>query len=309
MKNQFQHMREYTSLFFIIIPSVLVLVGFFFLKTIKFEGFKEITSFFLFSSLLLLLAGFYWDKKWFSQKAKILGWMLFSFFWVTKISDFLSYHDLVNVFLCVIGIYVLFYLAYHEWLSIKIKKNVSCLNWIAGAASISGLIYFSTELTPFSDLLIRTVAFQSGMLLNIFTGNVEVLAEKIFYSGKYAVTIIFACTAIQSMVLFVGMILPLKNVGLKRKCYGLLITLPTVYVLNLLRNASIVYMISANLVTFDVAHNLIGKTGSLIALIALLVVLSKIIPEIFDEINCLLDLPKRYGPIEKIIKKHAFFKN
>ncbi len=50
------------------------------------------------------------------------------------------------------------------------------------------------------------------------------------------------------------------------------------------------------------AHNVIAKTGSLIAMIILLFIVIKIIPEIFNEIICLTDLYKRNGPLEKGIK-------
>jgi archaeosortase A (PGF-CTERM-specific) len=210
--------------------------------------------------------------------------------------------DIVNALLCIIGIYVLFYFGYHEWLSIKRNEKIKGLNWIAGASSISGLIYFIIELTPLAIILIEIVAAQSGFLLNIFVEGVFVNGRYISYELAY-IRIIFACTAVQSMVIFIGMILPLKKVENKRKIYGLLITVLPVYFLNLIRNAGITYMIGANITDFSTAHNLIGKGGSLIALIILLFILVKIVPEVFDEIISLTNLPKREGPIEKQIRK------
>ena len=55
--------------------------------------------------------------------------------------------------------------------------------------------------------------------------------------------------------------------------------------------------------SFYIAHNIIGKGGSLLALIILLFIVIKIVPELFDEIICLTDLPKRNGPLEKYFKK------
>ena len=46
------------------------------------------------------------------------------------------------------------------------------------------------------------------------------------------------------------------------------------------------------------AHNIIAKAGSLIALIALLFLTFKIVPELYNEILCIFDLPKRKGPVE-----------
>ena len=123
------------------------------------------------------------------------------------------------------------------------------------------------------------------------------------------IIIIFACTAVQSMVLFVGMIVPLTNVSIKRKIIGLMVTLIPVYFLNLIRNAIVVYLTGVyGHEFFSTAHNIIGKGGSLVALIILIFIVIKFIPEVFDEIICLSDLPKRDGPIEVFVKKYLLRK-
>ena len=164
-------------------------------------------------------------------------------------------------------------------------------------------MYFGIENTPLASWLIEIVAAQSGGLLNLFTGNVDVYQSIIFYKGSYIVNIIFACTAIQSMVLFVGMIFPLKKIDKKRRAYGLLITVVPIYFLNLIRNA-LVAGLMINGVDFNMAHNVIGKGGSLIALVVLLLIVIKILPELFDEIISLIDIYKRDGPIERFFKKY-----
>ena len=139
-------------------------------------------------------------------------------------------------------------------------------------------------------------------MLNLATGNTEVYGVNIYCDGQFAVNIIFACTAIQSIVIFVGGILPLQQTKWKRKMYGLLITVIPIYLLNLVRNALIAYLVKDNHDFFFMAHNVIGKGLSLLALILLLIIVAKIIPEIFDEIISLTDLPKRNGPLEQRIK-------
>ncbi|RLF51955.1 MAG: archaeosortase A [Thermoplasmata archaeon] len=188
-------------------------------------------------------------------------------------------------------------------MSTQRKEYVSCLNWIAGASAIAGLIYFGIELTPLSLWLREIVASQSGWLLNVFTGGVQVNGVYIKYKLA-SIMIIFACTAVQSFVIFIGMILSLQHVDKKRKIYGLLVTVLPVYFLNLVRNAGVVYLVGIyGSDFFGMAHNIIGKSGSLIALIILLFILIKIVPEVFDEIMCLTDLYKRNGPMEKLLKK------
>jgi archaeosortase A (PGF-CTERM-specific) len=295
---------------FIILPTIFIIIGLIFFTYPSPDIIKELIAIPLFLGLVLLFIGFLIKKEFLGNKIKILGWILFSFYWATRINTlyYAEQQDFINAILCIIGIYVLFYFAYHEWLSIKINEKKNCLNWIAGASSISGLIYFIIELTPLGIFLIELVAAQSATLLDIFVNGVNVSGRYITYKLAY-IRIIFACTAVQSMVIFLGMIIPLKNVENKRKIYGLLVTVLPVYFLNLVRNAGITYLIGANITDFYFAHNLIGKGGSLIALIILLLIVVKIIPEVFDEIISLTNLTKREGPIEIKFKKILGIKN
>ncbi|MEF8847828.1 MAG: archaeosortase A [Candidatus Thermoplasmatota archaeon] len=303
-KVQFQN-SDFLPNFFLIIPTILILISFIFFPS-EFENETTIYLYIpLFLSLTLLGIGFYLsEKNFYPNILKMSGWIFFSFYWITQIKVFLGYEDLVNASLCILGIYVLFYFAYREWLSYEHDFDIDCLDWAAGTAAISGWIYFGIEITPLSTWLIEVVAQQSGSLLNLFTGNVEVFGRNIFYDGKHSVSIIFACTAIQSMVIFVGIIFPLKKVEISRKIYGFLLTIIPVYLLNLIRNASIAYMMGEKVTSFSFAHNVLGKGGSLIALIVLLFIVARFIPEIFDEIYCLMDLPKRKGPLEEKIQNY-----
>jgi len=299
----------FASLFFII-PTLFTVIGIFVFTYSPAEENKLFFGIPLFISLVLLLAGFLLKKDWIGNVIRIVGWGLFSFFWSTQINTlyFGEDGDFVNAFLCIIGIYVLFYIAYHEWLSIKRKENISCLNWIAGAGAIAGLIYFGIDMTPLQMWLREVVSAQSAWVLNIFTGNVYQKGLDIGWEQAH-ISIIFACTAVQSMVIFVGMILPLTKVDAKRKTYGLLVTVLPVYLLNLVRNALVVYLTGVyGDDFFPTAHNIIGKGGSLIALVILLLIVIKIVPEVFNEIICLIDIHKRNGPIERFVKRYVLGK-
>jgi archaeosortase A (PGF-CTERM-specific) len=292
---------------FIILPAILVTLGLIFFPFRVYESdsiLQQILTITLFFSLFLLLGGFLSKNKVFSHKLKIFGWIIFAAYWSTQI-NFLYYSeggDVFNAGLCIVGIFALFYFAYHEWLSMEKDEEVGCLKWAVGAAAIAGIVYFGIEKTPLAPWLIETVAVQSGLVLDFFIGNIEVSGVAILYNGVHVVNIIFACTAVQSMVIFLGMILPLTKVEFKRKLMGLLITIVPIYFLNLIRNALIAYLVKDNPEFFSIAHNIIGKGLSLLALIILLFIVTKIVPEVFDEIICLTDLPKRNGPLERFIK-------
>ncbi|MFW6120679.1 MAG: archaeosortase A [Petrotogales bacterium] len=304
------HGKNVVFLFFLI-PAIMLIIGYFiFPYPPQFLWTKQLVYIPLFIGLILLGVGYFYKEKKLGSKIKITGWILFAFYWSTQLNT-LYYGedgDLVNAFLCIAGIYVLFYIAYHEWLTLKGKEKVQCIDWAAGAACIAGLIYFGIERTSLARWLIEIVAAQSGWLLNVFAGDAEAHGVNIFYKGSFAVSIIFACTAVQSMVLFVGMILPLSKVEIKRKFYGLVITIVPIYFLNLIRNAFIAYLLGTKTTSFFMAHNIIGKGGSLIALIILLFIVIRIVPELIDQIICLTDLYKRNGPVEKFVKKYFWRK-
>jgi len=261
----------------------------------------------LFLGLVFLGVGFFYRKKNIAGWVKILGWGLFSFFWATMPS-FLYFSeggDVFNAAVCIIGVYVLLYMAYHEWLSIIRNEQVSCLNWIAGGTFLAGIIYFTIEngiIPGLKEWLIENVAAQTSDVLHLFGVDASRTSDLIIYNN-IPITIIFACTAIQSMVLFVGMIGALPRVRLKRKTLGLLVTVVPIYFLNLIRNAGVVYMVGSGMTSFEMAHNVIGKTGSLLALIVLLFITFKIVPELYDEIIGIIDLPKRKGPVELFMRR------
>jgi len=295
---------------FVVLPTIYVILA---LVVFTYPLDPWITSLLpvpIFAGLFLLFFGSFLPENAFAQRLRIIGWIVFSFYWATQPQTlyYAEQQDIFNALVSIIGIYVLFYFAYHDWYSMKTKDPINTLKWIAGASALSGLIYFIIDLTPIAEWLIDVVTVHSGWLLNIITGGVSITPPTLSYK-QASIRIIFACTAVQSMVLFVGMILPLPRVTLKRKLTGILITVVPVYFLNLVRNASIVYLVGIYGPSFfGIAHNYIGKAGSLIALIILLFIVAKIVPEIFENILELLDLPKRKGPIEEFIRRHVLGK-
>ncbi|HIG99576.1 MAG TPA: archaeosortase A [Thermoplasmata archaeon] len=299
--------NRWVVLSYFLIPTVMLIVGYILFPYPPSSFARQMSFIPLFLGLIFLGIGFFYPKKRIASWWKILGWGLFTFFWATMPS-FLYFSeggDVFNAVVCIIGVYVLLYVAYHEWLSIVRNESISCLNWIAGGTFLAGIIYFTIEngiIPGLSDWLIETVAAQTADMLHLFGVNVTRTQDLLIYNNV-PVTIIFACTAIQSIVLFVGMIGTLPRVSPKRKALGLLLTVVPIYFLNLIRNAGVVYMVGSGMTSFEMAHNVIGKTGSLLALIVLLFITFKIVPELYDEIIGIIDLPKRKGPLELFLRR------
>ena len=307
MERLSERTNQGVVLSFFLIPTVMLIVGYILFPYPPSSYARQLSFIPLFLGMIFLGIGFFYPKKRIAGWWKILGWGLFSFFWATMPS-FLYFSeggDVFNAAVCVIGVYVLLYVAYHEWLSIVRNESVSCLNWIAGGTFFAGMIYFTIEngiIPGLQDWLIETVAAQTSDVLHLVGVNVTRMQDLLIYNNV-PVTIIFACTAIQSMVLFVGMIGALPRVSLKRKVVGLLATVVPIYFLNLIRNAGVVYMVGSGITSFEMAHNVIGKTGSLLALILLLFITFKLVPELYTEIMGILALPKRKGPVEQMIRR------
>ena len=305
MSESSEHTKRAVVLCFFLVPTAMVLIGFVFFPYPPSSLARQLSFVPLFLGLILLGAGFFFHKTHTGSWLKIFGWFLFSFFWATM-PVFLYFSeggDIFNAAVCIIGVYVLLYVAYHEWLSLVRNEPVSCLNWIAGGTFLAGIIYFTIEngiIPGLKDWFIETVAAHSVDVLHLFGVNVSRMQDLILFNNV-PITIIFACTAIQSMVLFIGMIGAIPRVPLKRKALGLLVTVVPIYFLNLIRNAGVVYMVGSGMTSFEMAHNVIGKTGSLLALILLLFLTFKIVPELYEEIMGIINLPKRKGPVELFI--------
>ncbi len=292
---------------FFLIPTAMLIGGFFLFPYPVSSVARQISFVPLFLGLLFLGIGFFYRRKNTASWVKIIGWGLFAFFWATmpNLLYFSEGGDVFNAGVCIIGVYVLSYMAYQEWLSVQTNQHASCLNWIAGGTFLAGIIYFTIEngiIPGLQEWLIENVAAQTADLLFLFGINTTREKALILFNNT-PIMIIFACTAIQSIVLFIGMIGALSRVSLKRKALGLLVTVVPIYFLNLIRNASVVYMVGSRMVSFELAHNVIGKAGSLLALIVLLFVTFKIVPELYDEIIGIIDLPKRKGPVELFLAR------
>jgi len=297
----------YLLYFFLFVPTIMLLIGYFIFPFPQPQSMRQILLIPLFLGLILIGAGFVLHKIIHAFFLKIVGWIIFAFFWSTK-PAFLYFSeggDVFNAVVCILGVYVLIYMAYHEWLSHLRNEKLSCLNWIAGGTFIAGLIYFLIDTSVFPVLkegLISIVADQTTGLLNLFGLEAERAGHVIYYNES-PITIIFACTAIQSMVLFVGMIGALAKASLVRRIIALCVTVVPIYFLNLIRNAGVIYLVGNDITSFSMAHNVIAKAGSLVALIILLFITFKALPSLYDELLCIFDLSKRNGPVEKNIAR------
>lgn len=265
-----------------------------------------------YAGIALLFAGFFSHGPR-SALFRMWGWILFGAYWPFQAPTFFwgSEPDPINGYFCLLGPLFLWWIAYHERRSYEWKEDPPALRWFAGASAVSAATYFIVFGIPaVSNAIILTTAQQSNWLLKAIFGIPDSIVVQdvsgqahIFLHGgtEYAVTVIAACTAVQSMMIFVGAIACLQAAR-NRKLWGLLMTVPVVWVLNLFRNAGIVYgykylhWSAFGLDSFEWMHSYIGKIGSLVALVVIALGVFATLPELHGNILDLFDLRKRRAP-------------
>ena len=300
------------ALFFFGIPTAVMLLTHYTIINESISTFNAITTPILFAGLILLGAGLFQEGvgKHFTL---FTGWFVFALYWAAQ-PEYLYYKeggDVVNAVFCIIGVYFLSYLSYHEYLSFKRNEDVASLNFMAGATFFAGIIYFLILKIEFlSGILIKMVAEQTAFLMNLMgydvgTGAIHYgmsVEVPMYFNGHESVQLVLACTGLQSMAVFIGVLAAL-NADKKRRIKAFIYTVPTIYVLNLIRNVGVIYGMEEMGLSFYMMHNVIGKAGSLIALIVLAFIVFELLPELYDNIMDLFNLTKRNGPIERTFRR------
>lgn len=114
------------------------------------------------------------------------------------------------------------------------------------------------------------------------------------------VSIILACTAIQSIMLFVGLFMGTRA-PLKQKLVWSLGTGALIYFLNLLRNTLVIWAYGRGHASFFVIHNVVAKVLTLAALVGIALLAFKRMPAFLEALGSVLDMIHRDGPIERTL--------
>ena len=170
---------------------------------------------------------------------------------------------------------------------------------------IAGMGYFIIDHVPaVSEILITIVAYQSVWLANLAGYNFgvgDINPERAQLTGVQ-IMIILECTAIQAFLVAGSFLFGCRG-DQKKRLITFLIIAPVIYIVNLFRNAIVIILVHNNgLDYFEFAHNVIGKGMSVVALVILIVLAFIWVPEMYEDINGLFELPWRRGP------KHDYLK-
>ena len=264
----------------------------------------------LFAGVGLLGFGYFWKRRE-AHLARGVGWVLFGLFWFSQAPHYIATGDAINAIATGGSIFALSFVAYHEWLSYKWNEEYEPLRFFAGAAFLCSVIYFFVERIPLvSGGLIKVVADQTAWLMNL--GGAQYSAGPIDYAGNELwfrtnlndvrvpimpanVDIVLACTGIQALAVMLGVVACTRADRMK-KFKSVALLFPVIYGVNLLRNVAVIYTYHALGWDFDFVHNVIGKSISLFTLFFLIIAIFILLPELYENINGVFELPWRKAP-------------
>tara|TARA_Y100001954_G_C15829957_1_gene614941 strand:+ start:15764 stop:16681 length:918 start_codon:yes stop_codon:yes gene_type:complete len=279
----------------------------------------------------LLLLGISWGmkKRTFSKHLAACGWVLTGLFFFDDAQYYIEYNDPVLTTMTSLALPISIGFAYWEFKAED--EKISTLVWFRGAMAFAGIPYLAVAHIPYISVAgIEFVASQTAWMLTfsgidavtlgdtvINTPTGPVLWEnydgnKWFWANPYGeypiqtrmmwsdgsytgINIVLACTALQSMIVFIGAISVL-NIDAKRKIRALILTVPTIHILNVFRNAGIIYLYDTfpdwqwmGIRMFEFAHTYAARVVSLFAMFLMATIMFQMLPEFHKHILNLLE--------------------
>ena len=275
--------------------------------------------------LFLLGIGFHKSSQDYSRFFAASGWPLIGLFFYLYSGHYVEISDPVLIFMTASALPAGFAASIWEW-----KNDGSSMDtiiWLRGFVVWSMIPYYLVFGIPYLNMaFVQLTAVSASVLLDFvglggyeigpmmieryekeaipvseWEGNRIFLSEPLGEGGFFApmansegegvVSFILACSALQSMAVFIGAIVALSSVSWKRRARALMIAIPTIHVLNVFRNAGIVWLTDtypnwrlAGIGMFDFAHSYAAKVASLFAMFLMAIALFDLLPELHKHI-------------------------
>ncbi len=214
----------------------------------------------------------------------VFAWFLFSFACLIKALEFLQGQDYVNF--CIFSLGSLFFGMMAKAI---ISRKSETLREVTAFSALACIIYFPFVFIPsLNSAIIEMTAFLSASLGRMLGYPMLAQGHIIELNGS-TIEIILACTAIESMALFTGATLGIKA-DKRRKLKAFLISVPVIYFLNLFRNVFVAVSFAYSIFgeeSFYIAHHVIAKAFSFLALLVIAYAVFRVLPELTELIYSL----------------------
>lgn len=283
----------------------------------------------LLGALGMLILGVTWhSRSAFMERFAPVGWILTGFFFFNDTSTYLDKSDLVLTIMSAACLPAAIGISIWEK-RCRRKEESEALHWFRGAIFYAGFPYMLIAHVPWLNVLaIWFIAWQSGLLLSFvgldsvtlgdtyvntangpvlwteWTGNkwfiTQPMGEHPFYTDllmdgtTIPISFVLACTAIQSMIIFVGATVVL-DIDVRKRIRALIITLPVIHILNLFRNAGLIWLHQTyeewnwlGLSIFDFGHLYAARVISLAAMFLMAIILFELLPTLHRNVLVLM---------------------
>ncbi|MDK2892648.1 archaeosortase A [Methanohalophilus sp.] len=245
---------------------------------------------------MMILSAIIPNSRFFRKLIGALGWVFFGIHWAYQPLHYLEIHDYFNVVLTIVVAIFCFFFAYTMADEYRRRnfalESIDVTSMVTGVAAIGSLFYFPfLQMESLNYWIISTVTDNVVQVLHMLGYPVDSTWNTISLNG-YSVEIILACTAIESIALFIGLITSVKA-PMKRVASSFMVSVPVIYVLNIFRDVFVVIAYTQQWFgpsSFEIAHHVIAKFGSMIALFVIGYAVLRILPELFDLIDGVYEL-------------------
>jgi archaeosortase A (PGF-CTERM-specific) len=221
--------------------------------------------------------------------AAIIGWTFIVLALFANLDEYFRENNLLYPLMAALSVPFLYITAKY-----LLREDERALS-LSRAAAVAFIIYAPFGYIPeVGNWLIGLVVGQIVWVLDILRFNVSLADWNIITRNNYRVEIILGCTGIQSIAIMLGVAAAVPT-DTRQKILAFLIIAPTIYFLNLLRNAFVIMAyteqwfpywpeIAGNGETgyesFFWAHNVIAEVTALIILVFIAYGLFTIIPKL-----------------------------
>jgi len=221
--------------------------------------------------------------------AAITGWTFIILFLFAELPYYFSINNFLYPVIAALSVPFLYITV--KYLLIEDPRMMN----LSRAAAVAFLIYAPFEYLPaLGNWLIDIVVGQVVWLLNAFQYPVSLADWNVITRHGFRVEIILACTGIQSIAIMLGVAAAVPTT-LRQKVCAFLLIVPTIYILNLLRNVFVIIAYTEQVFpylpeiasngeigyeSFFWAHNVIAELVALIILVLIAYGLFMIIPKL-----------------------------